>query len=326
MHDLATCQVGIDKNDQLRAGLRELEDHAEMRLSLLQECSTTVRSLHDSLDNLRKGVATLREVVEADSASAHECPSESDVSEVHFKFDLLLDNHNTLRRQFDCLARMVTNGGNLAPAEMLELHSKEVTSATARHWVSHIVDAAKSAMPGTFGAKALELAHRRIDSCTSSSAAIAAILWAVLDFLTIMHEMTSTHGLDNKASSQSVLQFYNAIQPVTRHALVTLALVPGGWAHDSHSQILATNELSQFLARLTLLASVEGLAVLPGEPYTGFNQTSHDRWLPALAYGGLPSESSHLLLASPPLFSFNNIDTFFCTHVHVASWHSFLIR
>jgi hypothetical protein len=60
-------------------------------------------------------------------------------------------------------------------------------------------------MPDTFGAKALDLAHHCINSCTSSSAAIAAVLWAVLDFLTIAREMTTTRGLDSVSSSLSIL-------------------------------------------------------------------------------------------------------------------------
>jgi len=324
--DISQCQAAGDDNRELRAEISELEHRAEDRLSMLQDCSTAVRGMHDDLAELKSGIVTLREVVEADNASNHECQNASEVSDVRFKFDLLLDNHNTLRRQFDCLARLVTNGRNLAPSIMTETRTREVTSASARHWVSHIVDVAKSAMPDTFGAKALELAHHRINNCTSSSAAIAAIVWAVLDFLTIAREMTNTRGLNKTSSSFSVLRLYNVLQPVTRHALVTLALAPGGWAHDSRSQIQATNELTQFLSKLALLSDIKGLTVSPGEPYTGFSNTSRDRWLPALAYGGLPAESPHLLLTAPPLFSFDNIDAFFCTHVSVNSWHSYLVR
>ena len=324
--DIGVCKAKNDENRELRAEVSELGHNAEGRLAMLQECSASVKDMHGSLGELKSGIATLREVVEADNASSHECQNSGDVHEVRFKLGLLLDDHNTLRRQFDCLARLVTNGRNLAPSIMTETRSRDVTSASARHWVSHIVDVAKSAMPDTFGAKAVELAHHRINDCTSSSAAIAAILWAVLDFLTIAREMTTMRGLDDTSSSFSVLRLYNVLQPVTRHALVTLALAPGGWAHDAQSQIQATNELFRFLSKLTLLAGVQGLTVSHGEPYTGFNRTSRDRWLPALAYGALPTESPHLLLTSPPLFSFDNIDAFFCTHVSVNSWHGYLVR
>jgi hypothetical protein len=138
--------------------------------------------------------------------------------------------------------------------------------------------------------------------------------------------MTTTCGLGNTSSSLMVLRLYNILQPVTRHALVTLAHAPGGWAHDSQSQIVTMNELIKYLNRMILSAQIKGLSVTHGEPYTGFNDTACHRWLPALAYGALPTESPHLLLASPPLFSFNNIDAFFCTHVSVTSWHSFLAR
>jgi hypothetical protein len=205
VRDLAKCQAGANENRELRAGINELEHPAEDRLSMLQECSTAVRGMHDGLDELRQGIATLRKAVEVEGAPSHECQNTSDISEVRFKFDLLMDNHYMLRRQFDCLARMVTNGGNLTPPVMTESRSHDVTSALACHWVSHIVDVAKSAMPDTFSAKALELAHHRIENCSSSSAAIAAIIWSVLEFLTIAREMTTTRGLGDTSSSLMVL-------------------------------------------------------------------------------------------------------------------------
>ena len=324
--DLARCKACVEENHDLHIGLAEVEDGAEERLSKINDCLTELRSFHNRLDELGDGLSSLRRTVENERVPPHECQGTSEVSELKFRFDLLLDNHNILRRQFDCLARMATNGHNLSPVILSEARPQVVTSESARHWVSHLMDVAKSAMPDAFGAKALDLAHHRINECTSTTSAIAAILWSVLDFLTIASEMSTMQGLDRTTTSLAVLRLYNVLQPITRHALVTLALAPGGWAHDSRMQTVATRELSQYLTQTILRANIKGVSLSLGEPYTGFDQTARDRWLPALTYGSLPSDSPRLLLASPPVFSFDNIDAFFCTHVSAPSWHTYLAR
>lgn len=188
------------------------------------------------------------------------------------------------------------------------------------------MDVAKLAMPNTFSTKALDLAHCWINKCMSTTTVIAAVIWSVLDFLTIASKMNTIQGLDCSTTSLAVLHLYNVLQPITHHALVTLTLAPGRWACNSRIQVAATRELSQYLMQTILRTNVKGVSLSLGKPYTGFGQTTHDCWLPALTFGSLPSDSPQLLLTTPPVFSFNNIDTFFCTHVSMPSWHAYLAR
>ena len=188
------------------------------------------------------------------------------------------------------------------------------------------MDAGKAAMPEAFGAKTLELAQHCIDRCAGPSAAVAALLWSMLDFLTIAWEMTGAKGCLPSTSASTTLCLYNTLQPVVRHAIITLAHAPGGWALDSQSQILTTNDLTSFLNKLVLSSGIKELLIALGKPFLGFAKNTHDRWLPTLSYGGIAADSPYLLLATPPLFSFDNIDAFFCTHISVVSWQAYLIR
>ena len=173
--DLVKCKACVDENHDLHIGLAEVKDGAEERLSKLNDCLTELQSFHNRLDELGNGLSLLRKTVEIKCVPPHKCQGNSKVSKLKFRFDLLLDNHNILCHQFDCLAQMITNH-NLSPIVLSEARPQTVTSESARHWVSHLMDVAKSAMPNTFSAKALDLAHHQINECTSTTSAIAAIL------------------------------------------------------------------------------------------------------------------------------------------------------
>ena len=75
---------------------------------------------------------------------------------------------------------------------------------------------------------------------------------------------------------------------------------------------------------MTLHSNIKGISLSLSELYTGFKNSLCHRWLPVLTYGSLPSDSPCFLLTSPPVFSFDNINAFFCTHVSAPSWHAYL--
>ena len=282
--DIKECNESLAVSSRLRDEFHELEDGVQEHITKLEECLNGVKKLHEGLVDIKQAVMAMREIINLEESARHQCPT-ADNQDLQFKWELLLDNHNILRHQFDCLARMIMNSSNMVPPWIAEQRTAEVTSASVKHWLSHLMDAGKAAIPEAFSAKTLELAQYRIDRCAGPSAAVAALLWSTLDFLTIAWEMTGAKGCLPSTSTSTTLRLYNTLQPVVRHAIITLAHAPGGWAFDSQSQILATNDLTSFLNKLVLSSGIKELSIALGEPFLGFAKNTHNRWLPTLSYG-----------------------------------------
>ena len=99
----------MTENRDLHQRLNELKKDAEKCLDTLGKCSEAVRKLHEGLVELKTTVRTTWEIMMQEEEIQHECIGIGKVNEMRFQLQLALDNHNVLRRQFDCLACMVTN-------------------------------------------------------------------------------------------------------------------------------------------------------------------------------------------------------------------------
>ena len=102
--DVKECNESLTVSSRLNDKFCELEDGAQECIAKLEECSNGVKKLHEGLVDIKQAVMAMHEIINLEESARHQCPTADNQADLQFKWELLLDNHNILRRQFDCLA------------------------------------------------------------------------------------------------------------------------------------------------------------------------------------------------------------------------------
>jgi hypothetical protein len=301
-HGIDECQKRIVSGESLAASLDQAAQNSVERTEALCECTDLLQKSNRRLANIRLMLSSIGEVDEWVEWQKQKEDSDDGgkTAELKFRMEMLMNSHKALQRQFDNFARIMMGSEDFASINAAGSYPPDIMPSSVKHWISHLIDAAKQVMPGAYTPKIVDNLQQQVTDCNTTSAAVATILWAIKD-LAIVASTTAALATDDKlAGPRAALQLYSAVYPVARHAIVALSLMPGPWTRNSPVQIAATTNLKEYLDKMVAEAKVEEVYAIDGEPYTGFGDTARDRWLPLVVYGHSRPEFPHLLLSSPP--------------------------
>jgi hypothetical protein len=248
------------------------------------------------------------------------------IEELETKIKVLFDGQQELTRRVDHITRLAAVIYEKPSLQSPSFYPPKVIAAVTQHWFGHVLNAVKSLLPSVYSLRLYDRGKEGMTNIVTTAAAIAAIINIVSELLTYAAETTGDEEENSEQGSRVALRVYAVMYPTVRNALISIARMPGPWCRDAKEQRQATEELKSILGRLARKANMNDLSITIGDPFSGLTETSQDRWLPAISWGGAMHDEENILLSTPPLASLDDIDIHMCRHPHIKSWQNFLTR
>jgi len=248
------------------------------------------------------------------------------ISQLGFHVNVVADANASLNRSVDHASRIAGLSKSVPVTTSNEALPREVIAAVVRHWVLHMLGAAKSVLGDTCNLRTCKNLVDTLHNTPSASSAIAAILRIILEMIAYVANAAFDHEPDLASGPHAALCLYTALYPVIRKALVHLARLPGPWCRQEQDRCLATSQLKETLELTLRRANLGKVHVTNSDPFSGLSQTSRDHWLPAIKHDEDPNDSPYVLLSTPPVEVLDDLDVLACRTPIVTGWQNFFTR
>ena len=290
------------------------------------ETMRRIEGLEEQLANMIQGAEQKVSAKELDEVVESIRLLEGRISQLGFRVNVVADANASLNRSVDHTSRIAGLSKGVPVTTSNEALPREVIAAAARHWVLHMLGAAKSVLGDTCSLRTCENLVDTVHNTPSASSAIAVVLRIILEMIVYVANDAFDHEPDPASGPRAALRLYTALYPVIRKALVHLARLPGPWCRQEQDRCLATSQLKESLELILRRANLGEVHITNGDPFSGLSQTPRDRWLPAIKHDEDPNNSTYVLLSTPPIEVLDDLDVLACRTPIVTSWQNFFAR
>src|ERR1700733_14850744 len=269
-----------DVIEALKKAVKQGEDNAKLldeatnRIEKAERRCAMLGQMVDRLEEAERRMGTLDQIGPDVLALIRR------MEQMEFRATIARDEHDNLAQRHDHFTRLVAYDRDVDLLVLPASPSPRTLAAIARHWVSHIVDAARRLIPNATSNHVVAEIALSLAKCTSSVTAVAGILNIAEELVLLMHHDVEVMTSAQSAAARAALRLSMVLYPSIRSALISVALSPGLWTRGICTQEDAPSDLPRFIEDCVKKADIPGLVASAGEPFMGHSNSARDRWLP----------------------------------------------